>query len=198
MPIMIVADLRSWERTFSIRLLPHQWEERRLFSLHMLFQFDSNLFERIGKTLGRLGMAGMNGLDFPSEASELGQFASMGLMIAGHNMIDQGASCFGRSSGATRIECGKSLQDCRGVQAALADPFGQAHVAAATEVELEPSEYGRRTGQGRGDIADKAVSQRVICSHSSRLFLQVLSRSKQSLATELANAKAMHRLLFAF
>ncbi|RXH26203.1 hypothetical protein XH99_22075 [Bradyrhizobium nanningense] len=170
MPIVIIPHLRDRELIAGSILLLHQREEFCLFLLHVLLQLGLDGLQRVGKSLRHLGMTGVDSLDFPGQARKLRQFAPMRLVIAGQDVIDQRAGCFGRRTGFPWIERVERLLYGCNVQSALADGFGQEHVAAATEVELEPPEHRGRTGQCRGDFSDGTISKRGFSRHCSGPF----------------------------
>lgn len=87
--IVIVAHLGDRRIECAVRMPPHCREKDKLFLLHVDFDLAQQLLQDVAKTVRRLRMRGVNRFDLACEFHQFGQFATVGLVVAADNVIDE-------------------------------------------------------------------------------------------------------------
>ena len=148
------ADGLAYKRVAAV--LEHG-EEHLLFLEHVREQFVLHGFQVVGQAHGHVRVVAVHGFHAAGHADQLGQLLAVHLVIARQDVVDERAGRGSFGHGVTALQGGQLGQHGVGIQPLVGSCLGQADLAAAAEVELEPPEHRRGAGQLHRNLADLLV-----------------------------------------
>ena len=156
---MLVPQLRNGHVILAPGPLQHRREQDGLFLGHVRLQLALYLPQRLGEPGRHLRMLAMHSLNLSRQRYELRQGTSVGLMVAGLDMVDQNlvAHCRRRRSVFASAQRPQRLLKLSRIDTPPVGGAVKGEVAAAAEIDLEFPEDCRGAGQRGGYVADGAL-----------------------------------------